>query len=397
MFAEERGLTGKSIAPAWKYKEIFATYNIGVEPPRSDTCTFCDENRIQAMKATKDNNAERKRVLEIEKKVHLKRAQVAHDIRKVYAVDKDPSLAAVCIDLQQTLPTPRITTSVQYYRCKMWTYNFCIHSLKDKQAHLYVWNESVAKRGSAEIGSCLLHYINNNLSPDVNKLAIFSDNCSGQNKNINLSLLLLRLVQSERFSSIKQYFFIPGHSFLPCDQDFGHLERAFEGKDIFSTPHYVSLMKEARDTNPFNVIEMTCNDFFDLEPLQTLCTKGSLARAGFKEGRIFEYNANYKQGMGIMRAYSLLEPDNVKLQKGRGANYDPAKFDLNTVMLPLKYPDGVPLKPDKVADLRYLVRFVPPEYTGFYEALFEAQERIQDQGDEPGEDPIHPDDDFLEY
>ena len=63
-FVEERGLTGKEIAPAWKYSEIFSTYNIGVEPPKSDSCNFCDENRIQELKASKGNNVERKRELQ---------------------------------------------------------------------------------------------------------------------------------------------------------------------------------------------------------------------------------------------------------------------------------------------------------------------------------------------
>ena len=396
-FVEERGVTGKEIAPAWKYSEIFSTYNIGVEPPKSDSCNFCDENRIQELKASKENNVERKRELQIQRQVHLKKAQVAHSIKKVYAIDDDPSLVAIAIDLQATLPTPRISTSVQYYKRKMWTYNFGIHALKTKKAHLYVWNEAVARRGSAEIGSCLLHYVNNVIPRDVNKLIIFSDNCSGQNKNINLSLLLLRLVQSGRFSQVKQYFFISGHSFLPCDQDFGNLERVFEGQDIYTTPQYMSIMKEARDTNPFNVVEMTCNDFFDIEPLQALCTRGSLARAGFKDGRVFEYNSNYMQGMSIMRSYTIIEPQQVKLQKGRGANYDPAKFDLTSVRLQLKYPNGVPLKPNKLADVKYLSRFVHPDHMAFYDALFESQERLQEQGVEPGDDVDNPDDDFLDY
>ena len=80
--------------------------------------------------------------------------------------------------------------------------------------------------------------------------------------------------------------------------------------------------------------------------------------------------------MEINHAYTVIEPDRIKLQKGRGPNYDPSKFDLTSVVLPLKYPNGVKLKPDKITDLRYLVRFVPPDHTGFYEALFEGQERM---------------------
>ena len=142
-------------------------------------------------------------------------------------------------------------------------------------------------------------------------------------KTSTCPLLLLRLVQSGRFTQIKHYYLIPGHSFLPCDQDFGNLERTFQGLDIYATPHYITLMKDARDTNPFNVVEMTCNDFYDLKPLQALCTKASLACARFKEGRLFEYKESYKQGMGIMNSYVQDEPKKVKLQKGKGMDYNP--------------------------------------------------------------------------
>lgn len=90
-----------------------------------------------------------------------------------------------------------------------------------------------------------------------------------------------------------QYFLISGHSYLPCDQDFSSPETSFEGKEIYTTPHYISLMKEARRTNPFI--------FVDLDPLQSLHTKTSLSRAGFKIGRVFTYKESYKQGMGIMK------------------------------------------------------------------------------------------------
>ncbi len=113
----------------------------------------------------------------------------------------------------------------------------------------------------------MINYINNYVPDTVNKLVIFSDNCSGQNKNINLSLLLLRFVHSGRFSMVKQYFLISDHSFLPCDQDFGNIESALKGIQIYTTPHYVAFMKEARRDNPFTVVEMGADDFVDLEPL----------------------------------------------------------------------------------------------------------------------------------
>ena len=172
----------------------------------------------------------------------------------------------------------------------MWTYDFGIHNLKTAGAHLYVWNETIAKRGSSEVGSCLIHYIENFVPSSVNKLIIFSDNCSGQNKNSNLCLLYLRYIQSGRFSMIKHYFLISGHSFLLCDRDFGHVDKAFRGHDIYSTPHYITFMKNTRSKNPFSVVKMTSNKFYDLDVLQPVITKSALSHAQFKEGRVFVFS-----------------------------------------------------------------------------------------------------------
>ncbi|MPC80009.1 hypothetical protein E2C01_074572 [Portunus trituberculatus] len=128
----------------------------------------------------------------------------------------------------------------------MWTYNFGVHNLKETTpAMLYVWNKSLAKRGSSEIGSCLLQYINTYVPALTTKLVIFSDNCGGENKNLNLSLLMIRFVQSGRFCSIKHYFLMSGHSYMSCDRDFGNLENFFRGREIYTTDHYVELMREA--------------------------------------------------------------------------------------------------------------------------------------------------------
>jgi len=128
-------------ASFYVYNDIFRGYKIGVEPPRADTCNYCDETATKMKAAKMENDEDQIRQLTIVKAVHLRRSKAAHAIRKVYEKDNDPSLVAIVIDLQQTLPTPRLSTSVQYYKRKMWTYNFCIHNLKTGAAHFYVWNE----------------------------------------------------------------------------------------------------------------------------------------------------------------------------------------------------------------------------------------------------------------
>lgn len=81
------------------------------------------------------------------------------------------------------------------------------------------------KRGSSEIASCLIYYIENQISPKVDKLVIFSINCAGQTKNMNLVLALLQFIHSGRFTNIQHIYMVPDHSHLPCAQDFGHIDK----------------------------------------------------------------------------------------------------------------------------------------------------------------------------
>ena len=92
---------------------------------------------------------------------------MAQSLLRQMTENKDPEVAAIAIDLQQALPTPKINSGIQFYKRKLWTYNICIHNLKNRNASMYVWDESTGRRGSVEISSCLMHYKDNEISPDV--------------------------------------------------------------------------------------------------------------------------------------------------------------------------------------------------------------------------------------
>lgn len=94
------------------------------------------------------------------------------------------------MDLQQALPTPKVSTGITFYEWKIWTYNFNIHDHKSSKAHMIVWDEVTAKRGAIKICSCNNKFIKTFVPPVV-KLFIFSDNCSGQNKNFTLLMFCL--------------------------------------------------------------------------------------------------------------------------------------------------------------------------------------------------------------
>ena len=355
------------------YRRVFSKdFNLGFEPPKADSCNECDKmkNDLKSLHPVRD--ADSIRTLKVEKEVHLRRAKVPHQMIHDYKGNTDPRLAVISIDLQKTLATPRIFTSLQYYKRKLWTYNFGIHDIKTGSASMYLWDESIAKRGSVEIASCLLHYIDNEIDDEVEKLVIFSDNCGGQNKNWNVVSTYLRLIHANRFKRIEHIFMVPGHSFLPCDRDFGHIEKILRTKEVYTLDHYARIIANARSRNPFTVIKMQRSQFLDVEQLVKKITKRKSEGVLFKDARAYILDESYKEGIGIRKSYHITEPYKVKLQKGRAAGYRPT-FNLNTVPLSEKYPKPVKIAPAKLDDIRSLMNYIDPQYKPYFEAIIEGQ------------------------
>ena len=72
---------------------------------------------------------------------------------------------------------------VKYLR-QIWLYVFGIHDCGNNTRAMYCWPESLARKGSNEVVSCLDNYFwSHSLPAEVDTLYLFSDSCSGQNKN----------------------------------------------------------------------------------------------------------------------------------------------------------------------------------------------------------------------
>ena len=377
------------------YRDIFNTeFNIGFEAPYNDTCTTCDliNNAIKSISSERDQEDIVR--LQEEKRVHLALQKEVHTLLKQSKLIQDPTVGVLCFDLQQTLPTPKLSSGRQFYKRKVWTYNFCIHNIKTGEATMYLWNETQGKRGSAEIARCLQHYISNYLDLNVKYLKLFSDNCPGQNKNINMVLACLQQIHEGRFNKIEHFFMIPGHSYLPCDRDFGHIEKKIKEVEVFSQPNYATIIEASRRTNPFKVINMEREWFLDIEVLQTWITNRSRTGAIFSNGKVFIFDENYKQGFGIKATYNQLDVTNVKLQKGRLTTYNSHLFNLATIRPPIKYETPVKLTEMKLEDIKTLLPLIPPEHRSFMDDLIAEQEGLTDMVYVDDHDP---DDDFIDY
>lgn len=341
------------------YCHVFThEFNIMTKPPMKDTCSTCDEATAKIKVEEEQGNDTT--ALKASLQVHKDKAKDAQAYLKSMLADTSEERCVVAIDLQQTLPCPRLPAGKAYYLRKLWVYNFCIHDVKNTKSYMYVWNETEAARGSDEVASCLLHWISERQAgnAEFTILTIFADNCGGQNKNINIILMALREVHSRRLFRVELTFLVSGHSFLPCDRSFGVIEKAIRQREVIYTPaDYYSVIKGCN----FTVHEMKRTDFVDIKSLQKKVTIRRATQRRFSRASQIITTMNYKEGYLLKDDFSDHTTDReafrCRLQPGQRA-YNRNLFDLSADPLPAKFDEDRDLTPGKLQDLQTMNRFM---------------------------------------
>jgi len=141
----------------------------------------------------------------------------------------------------------------QYFSSHINLHNFGIHDVVSKNATMFMYPENFALKGSNEVASCLLWYIQNQIPTVENKLFLFLDNSAGQNKN-RIVFALLQYLAITRFESVTVIFPVPGHSYMPIDQDFSIIEKKIKKENrVLSPSQWTQLIVNARNNQPFNL------------------------------------------------------------------------------------------------------------------------------------------------
>lgn len=144
---------------------------------------------------------------------HLRNKTIAREEkqRDTALAHENANVMVAVYDMQAVLPTPCSLVSDFYYKSKLATMNFTVYNIANKIGHCYVWNETIGKRGSNEIGSFLLNFLKKN--DQFTDIIFYSDNCCGQNKNKFIAATYLYLVSTfENIHSITHKFLIVGHT-----------------------------------------------------------------------------------------------------------------------------------------------------------------------------------------
>ena len=214
----------KPIVKEWLYRKIFnEQFNLSFGYPRSDTCQLCDELKIAIPNASLQSEQDELRLKLSEHQLKASHGYQAlrEDTEKAKS---DTDLLVITFDLQQNLPVPTLTHSSMFYLRQLWVYNFGIHNCGTGSATMCIWNETIAGRGANEIISCLLHFLHQ-LRSNTTRLVCCSDSCFGQNKNFSMICFWNTLIVQKVFDQIDHKFLVRGHTYLPNDRDFSHIEK----------------------------------------------------------------------------------------------------------------------------------------------------------------------------
>jgi hypothetical protein len=133
-----------------------------------------------------------------------------------------------------------------------------------------VWDEGEAGSDAQEVGSCLVKHVMGTLSNNVKHLILWSDSCSGQNRNIKLTLMLKALLNDHpTLQKISLRFLESGHSFFPNDSDFGRIECALKFQQrLYTEKDYMDIMKNCKKNKPMRVNRMLKDDFLSSANLE---------------------------------------------------------------------------------------------------------------------------------
>ena len=346
-----------------KYRDIFNTqFNLSFHRPYTDTCSTCDILKIKMDSLEPDS--EEKKVLLRDHEIHLRKVTAVKDLKSYatnLAKENPQSRRAICFDLQKTLPTPFLTCSKVYYLRQLWTYNLGIHDLATGIGNMYMWHEGEAAKGSQEVLSCLLKYIEC-LPSTVTHIDAFSDNCGGQNKNI--VKFWTYIVQHTHIKSVDHQFLVSGHSFMECDQDFALIEKSKRKLTNIFTPddwiHFVGGV-----SRKFIVVKMHPQDFKSISPMDSYM-KLNIVGLSKMQWLHFEKDQPYK--MFYKEIYNQEFPFDIMDLKQK-TTYGRPKVQPATVVLPNLHINPPKIKLPKYQNLMQLLPFVPPVHHKFYKDL----------------------------
>lgn len=369
-------LDPKFIAKNWLYRHIFNTeFNLGFRLPENDTCDTCDSYTIKIREL---NDGPERDELKIKYDAHLDDATQRYNLKKIdktHCKENKSHCIMLTVDLQKCLATPLLTNGQSFYLRKLWTFNYTI--MNGDKCTCIMWDETKSGRGGNEMASGILKWCELNiLNTDINEITIWSDNCSGQNKNINLIICYLWLLHKfPNLQKINHKYLLKGHTHMEVDGVHSLIERARKKTPQFTimTPWDWQQMIRSCSNNSENieVVNMELHDFKNFLELVEGLSSPFVHRQKSNSGTNVPYSNIVwmqfrKESFGSMHYKCSFEDNDfeeVSLIRKRRISLNDLNIvsDLNQVRNALK-----PISTAKYNDLQTALQWIPSIFHNFY-------------------------------
>lgn len=226
------------------------------------SCNFCLNSKKQMNSLI--TTASAKLDLIQERASHLQLVEyVSRDYRESVEISKNTTDDTIVIALSYGKPieTPKISNSVIFYKQRLHTYYLCVHDIPNNRPLVYLWHEGIASNGSAEAGSCLIHFLKHKLSQSCKHIIVHYE---GRHFEIK-TMLLSFLSKSEQLCTITQVFHVPGHSLNLCTSKLKLIQKEIKKTDSIYVPEqWTEIITKSKVTKPsFEVIPLSTNHFLN--------------------------------------------------------------------------------------------------------------------------------------
>uniref|UniRef100_A0A8D8QTS6 DUF7869 domain-containing protein n=1 Tax=Cacopsylla melanoneura TaxID=428564 RepID=A0A8D8QTS6_9HEMI len=316
-------------------------------------------------------NAEEKEEHRENHEKHFRHKEESRRLKNHYkeVAANDETIKLLQFDLESVRYLPKLEAKSIFYKRRFAVFNLTVLDVPTMVAKNFMWHEALAKRGSSEIGSCLLQYLKEDSEKCNGPLTyhLFSDSCGGQNRNKNIVAMFLYVINIlDNVAEINHTFFEPGHSLMEVDSVHAQIEKASKKIDLYDPSGWYAIVQNASKLKKYVVREMDQDNMYSMSKLRETILPNTLV----------DNNKNPVKFLSVREfKYKKSEPNKVYFNytyDNQNLLYFVAKdIEINNVALQREYLAPLPISQGKYKDLQDLcnTKIIPTQYRPFYDAL----------------------------
>ena len=247
---------------------------------------------------------------------------------------------------------------------KLNVYNCSVYSLGNGDALCFVWSEVEGKRGACEVATSIYQYLMS-LPKSVTHVILYSDTCSGQNRNKFMVSMFKYVVNTEQILTIEHKFMEEGHSHMEVDSMHAAIESRKRLATVSVPRDYYMLMRMARTKNPYTVVPIENDNILDFKALEKeLLNNTRVDETGAKVSWLLVKAVCVRKGQDAVYIKYSLDEDYTAIPQvstRKSASNKP-------VTLKQKYENPLPIPAAKKRDLVSMCKsgIIPKECHQFY-------------------------------